>query len=345
MPHPARPTVTLHNVAAAAGVSVATASRVLNGSARTVAAEYRERVLAAAAALRYTVDASAQAMRRTSDSIVLIADDLTTPSIGLMVAAMEREARRADAFVTVSSARGTPERQLETVRQLRALRPRAIVLTSSRFESDVLGGRLLSELLMYQDGGGRVVIVGETDMPFDSISFDDRGSGRALGAHLSATGHHRLVILAGLPERSNLQARVAGFMDGLRAGGVRPESIRVVPCEVSRKGGFEATRTLFADGLGDTDGLLAVNDTIAVGALSALRAEGVDVPSDLSVAGIDNIQLSVDVTPRLTTTALPLEQVGAEAIRLASRAVSPRAVRHLSMTGEVIVRDSTRPRP
>jgi hypothetical protein len=80
VPHAARPTVTLHDVAAAAGVSLSTASRVLGGSSRTVAPEYEQRVLAAAAELRYTADASARAMRRASDAITLLADDLTTPS-------------------------------------------------------------------------------------------------------------------------------------------------------------------------------------------------------------------------------------------------------------------------
>src|SRR5918998_915821 len=79
MPHPARPTVTLHDVAAAAGVSLATASRVLGKSSRTVAPEYQQRVLAAAAALRYTADVSARAMRTAGDSLALVADDLTTP--------------------------------------------------------------------------------------------------------------------------------------------------------------------------------------------------------------------------------------------------------------------------
>lgn len=107
MPHAARPTVPLRDVAKQAGVSLATASRVLGPSSRKVGSEYRERVLAAAAAMGYTVDAAARAMRGTSDSITLIADDLTTPSIATVVAAMEREARTAGAFVTVSSTGGT----------------------------------------------------------------------------------------------------------------------------------------------------------------------------------------------------------------------------------------------
>ena len=342
MPHAARPTVTLHDVAAAAGVSIATASRVLGGGSRRVTPEYEQRVLAAAAALRYTADASARAMRRTSDSITLIADDLTTPSIGIVVAAMERQARTAGAFVTVSSTHGTSQRQLETVRRLQALRPRALVLTSSRIRANALQGRLRNELLAYEGEGGRVVIVGDTDMPFDSIGFDNRGAARAVGRYVAESGHRHVAILAGVRGQATAAARMAGFMEGLQEGGVAARRIRIEHCEVSRQGGFDAAQWLLAEGLRDTDAVLAANDVIAIGAMSALRAAGVSIPADLSVTGIDDIQLAVDVTPRLTTVALPLADVGAEAIRLAT---SERAEpRRLTVHGHLVVRDSTRVR-
>jgi LacI family transcriptional regulator len=342
MPHAARPTVTLHDVAAAAGVSVATASRVLGGSSRKVAPEYEARVLAAAAALRYTADTAARAMRRAGDSIALVADDLTTPSIGMVVAAMEREARTAGAFVTVSATMGAPERQLETVRLLRALRPRALVLTSSRFMAGALGGRLLKELAAYRREGGRVVIVGETDLEFDAIRFDDYGAGRAVGAFLAETGHRRVAIFAGDRGLRTMSNRVAGFTDGLRAGGVAEGAVRVVHCEVSRQGGFDAARLLAAAGMDGRQAVLAVNDTVAIGAMSGFLAAGMNVPEDVSVTGIDDIPLAADVTPRLTTVALPLAHAGAEAIRFAlSAAGEPR---RLIVEGRLIVRGSTRSR-
>ncbi|WP_162907337.1 LacI family DNA-binding transcriptional regulator [Allorhizocola rhizosphaerae] len=344
MPHAARPTVTLHDVAAAAGVSVSTASRVLGGSTRTVAAEYEQRVLAAAAALRYTPDASARAMRRMSDSITLLADDLTTPSIAIVVAAMERQARTAGAFVTVSSTRAVPRRQLEAVRRLRALRPRALVLTSSRINAGALQGRLLNELVAYEREGGRVVLVGDTDMPFDSISFDNFGSARFVGAHVGESGHRRVVILSGPPGHATATARASGFAEGLRAAGVDSRHIRLVNCEVSRQGGFDAARQLIDEGLGDTDAVLGVNDIVAIGAMSALRDAGVAVPGGVSVTGFDDVQLAVDVTPRLTTIALPLAHAGAEAIRLATseRGMEPA---RLTVRGHLVVRDSTKARP
>jgi len=343
MPHPARPTVTLHDVAAAAGVSIATASRVLGRGTHTVAPEYEARVLAAAEALRYTADVSARAMRGSTDSIVLIADDLTTPAIALIVAAMERQSHAVNAFVTVASAHGTPERQLETVRLLRALRPRAMVLTSSRFDAAALDGRLLQELRAYTDDGGRVAIVGSTDMPFDAIRFDDHGAGEILGSYAAHSGHRRVAILAGPADRVNMAARVAGFVAGLRAGGVDEARILRRHCEVSRQGGYDATRALLADGTQAVHAVLAVNDVVAIGAMTALRHAGVRVPEDVSVAGVDDIPLAVDVTPRLTTVALPLQQVGADAIRLV---LGERlAATHATVSGQLIVRDSSRVRP
>ncbi|MEV4172828.1 LacI family DNA-binding transcriptional regulator [Nonomuraea sp. NPDC049709] len=341
MPHAARPTVTLHDVAAAAGVSVSTASRVLGGSTRKVAPEYEARVLAAAAALRYTVDASARAMRRASDSISLVADDLTTPSMGVVVAAMEREARTAGAFVTVSSTMGAAERQAETVRVLRSLRPRALVVTSSRFLASAAEGRLLKELRAYEEEGGRVVMVGETDMTFSSIVFDDYGAGRSMGAFVAEIGHRRVAIFAGSRESRNMADRTSGFIAGLRAGGVDERDIRIIPCEVNRQGGFDAARELAGAGMDGRQAVLAVNDAVAIGALSGFREAGVEVPADVSVTGIDDISLASDVTPRLTTVALPLARAGAEAIRFALG--DSAAPQRLALEGHLIVRDSARP--
>jgi LacI family transcriptional regulator len=341
MPHAARPTVTLHDVAAAAGVSISTASRVLSGSARKVAPDYEARVLAAAAALRYTVDASARAMRRASDSIALVADDLTTPSMGMVVSAMEREARSAGAFVTVSATMGVAERQAETVRVLRSLRPRALVVTSNRFLAAEAEVRLSRELRAYEREGGRVVIVGETDMEFDSIGFDNFRVGQIMGAFVAEIGHRRVAIFAGVRNLRNLADRTAGFVAGLRAGGVEERDIRLVPCEVSRRGGVDAARRLADSGMAGVGAVLAVNDIVAIGALRAFHAAGVAVPGDVCVTGVDDIPLAYDVTPRLTTVALPLAEVGAEAIRVVLGEGG--TGRRMSVEGRLIVRDSTRP--
>lgn len=340
MPHPARQTVTLHDVAARAGVSVATASRVLGHSSRTVTPELEQRVLAAAAALDYTADASARAMRRGSESITLVADDLTTPSIAVVVAAMERQARAGGAFVSVASTHGSPQRQVAAIRRLRALRPRALVLTSGRVGTETAGGQLVQELQAYRDDGGRVVIVGDTDLPFDSISFDNHGAAQLVGRHLGGTGHRRVIVLGGPRGHPATGARVTGLLEGLRETGVARRGISVVHCETSRRGGGDAARAVLATGLGQAEAIAAANDVIAIGALTVLRDAGIRIPEDVSLTGFDDIPLAADVTPRLTTVALPLAEAGAQAIRFATR--EPSGTAHLLMRGQLVVRGSTR---
>lgn len=343
MPHRARRTVTLHDVARRAGVSLATASRVLGGSARQVGDDYRERVLAAASELRYVPDAAARAMRRGSDAICLLTDDMTTPTIALLVAAMERAASAANAFVTVSSTGGSCEGQLRAIEVSRAVRPQALVLTSGRIEAAALGGRLLDALRSYTEEGGRVVVVGETDLPFTRIAFDNRGGARTLGRLVAEQGHRRVAILGGRSDDDTCAERVAGFLDGLADHPGPVTDVRVLPCESSRRGGHDAARSLLAEGA-DVDVLLAVNDVVAIGALAALNAADVPVPERMSVVGFDDIPLAADVTPRLTTLALPFQRVGAEAIR---RATAPegQSSEPLRVAGTTMVRQSLRLRP
>ncbi|GAA2109142.1 LacI family DNA-binding transcriptional regulator [Streptomyces synnematoformans] len=340
MPHGARPTITLQDVARRAGVSVATASRVLGGSARPVGQDYRERVLAAASELHYVPDAAARAMRRGSDAVCLLADDMTTPTIALLIAAMERAASAADAFVTVSSTGGSVAGQLRAIEVARAVRPRALVLTSGRIDAAALGGRLLDALRSYADDGGRVVVVGETDLPFPWIGFDNRGGARTLGRLVAEQGHRRVAVLGGPRGHFNADERVAGFLEGLADCPAPVTDVRVLPCELSRSGGHHAARSLLADGT-VVDVIMAINDLIAIGALAALNAADVPVPEQMSVVGFDDIPLAADVTPRLTTLALPFQWVGAEAIRRAldTDGEEPEPLR---VAGTLVVRQSLR---
>ncbi|MEV6343196.1 LacI family DNA-binding transcriptional regulator [Actinoplanes sp. NPDC051851] len=349
VPHPSRPTVTLHDVARAAGVSLATASRVLGGSDRRVAQEYERRVLAAAAELNYTPDLAARAMRGRTDTVALVADDLATPSMGVVVAAMEREARTVGAFVSVAQTRGVAERQFATVRMLCSFRPRALVLTSARMASTATDQRLIEELRAYQRNGGRVVLYGSIDLPFDTIRIDEIGSARLVGLHLAATGHRRILLLAGTPDRSYAAFRTRGFVEGLRSGGVLPADIRTLPCEVSRAGGFTAIAQLLTGtpaALHDIDAIVAVNDAVAIGAMSACRAAGLRIPADLSITGFDDIPLAADVTPRLATLALPHAEIGTRAVRLALSPTAPHdpPLREV-ITGSFLPRASSAARP
>ena len=124
---------TLHDVAAAAGVSLATASRVLNGSARKVAESYRDRVQAAADELGYTANLSAQATARgTSAIIALLVADIADPYFGQLASGVARGADEAGLVVTIAITERDAARETRLVRALRGQRPRALILAASR---------------------------------------------------------------------------------------------------------------------------------------------------------------------------------------------------------------------
>src|SRR5450432_725714 len=132
-PHPTRSAVTLAHVAGAAGVSIATASRVLNGSSgRTVRGDLQERVMAVAADLGYTANAHAQAMARgTSQIIGLIVNDISDPYFSTIAAGVMRVAE-GRGIVVLGSTRNQPSQELDYVTMLRVQRAKAVVIVGSR---------------------------------------------------------------------------------------------------------------------------------------------------------------------------------------------------------------------
>ena len=152
--HQQRSAATLHDVAREAGVSLATASRVLNGSARKVAESYRERVEEAAARLGYTANLSAQATARgTSAIIALLVADIADPYFGQLAAGVARGADEAGLVVTIAITERDAEREARLVRALRGQRPQGLILAASRTE-DEDGDGVRAELDAFGAMGG-----------------------------------------------------------------------------------------------------------------------------------------------------------------------------------------------
>jgi LacI family transcriptional regulator len=147
-------------------------------------------------------------------------------------------------------------------------------------------------------------------------------------------------VLAGPTSLLTARDRLAGFRAGLREQGIELARDAVVHGAFTRDGGYEAAQELLARAAGATC-VFAVNDVMAVGAMAALRAHGVAVGADLSVAGFDDIAWLRDVVPSLTTVRIPLEQMGVDAMRMVLDD-APAVPRVLSVHGEVVLRDSTR---
>ncbi|WP_439590784.1 LacI family DNA-binding transcriptional regulator [Microbacterium sp.] len=331
---------TLHDVAREAGVSLATASRVLNGSTRKVAESYRERVEAAAARLGYSANLSAQATARgTSGIIALLVADIADPYFGQIASGVARGADEAGLIVTIAITERDPDREVRLVRALRGQRPRGLILAASR----TTGGttpELQQELDALAASGGRIVALGRGIDDVRTVIIDNLAGARALASSLAGLGYRRAVILAAYAGMRTSDDRVAGFTEGFTSGGGEPP--RVYRGGFTRDSGERLMHEALEDGIEPGTLVFGVNDVVAIGALAAIRAAGRSVGHDIALAGFDDIPTGRDVTPALTTVRVPLEAVGHETLRAAVDAdwtVDPAAL-ELS----VELRDSTPPR-
>ncbi|MGM7671738.1 LacI family DNA-binding transcriptional regulator [Microbacterium sp. A93] len=307
---------TLHDVAREAGVSLATASRALNGSTRKVADSYRERVEAAAERLGYTANLSAQATARgTSAIIALLVADIADPYFGELASGVARGADEASLVVTIAITERDPEREVRLVRALRGQRPRGVILAASR-PSPEIAPELAKELDAVTASGGRVVALGVGSDTVRSVCIDNRGGAKALGAALAERGYRQAIVLAAAEGVVTSDARLAGFEDGFTAaGGAQP---RVYRGAFTRDSGTDVMAQALADGIDPGTLVFGISDVVAIGALSAIRASGREVGVDIALCGFDDIPTGRDVTPALTTVHVPLEDVGYESFRAAT---------------------------
>ncbi|MFF2371134.1 LacI family DNA-binding transcriptional regulator [Agromyces sp. NPDC058110] len=335
--------VTLHDVAREAGVSLATASRSLNGSTRTVNDEYRARVLAAAAKLGYTPNLSAQAVARgTSTAVALLVADIADPYFSSIAAGVIGVATAERLIVTMAETDRDPARELELVRAMRGQRPRVIILSGSRTLDDPNSAALEAELGAYEGTGGRVVFISPSDLPFRTLPLANRTGARALATEVHGLGYRWFAALAGPADLRTVHDRLAGIDEGLAAAGCRIADEHLVRCAFTRDGGYEGMRELLERGTGDVQLVFAQNDVMAMGAMSAMRDAGLEPGRDLAIAGFDDIPTVRDVTPRLTSVRVPLERIGAEALRLALRDdASTDASYGADAAVEVVIREST----
>lgn len=333
---------TLHDVAREAGVSLATASRSINGSTRKVNEELRQRVLLAADKLGYVANQSAQAIAKGSASTVaLVVSDIADPYFSSMASGVIRGAEEARLLVTMAMTERSAARELELVRALRGGRPRVLVLTGSRFAGTELEASLVKELTAYEETGGTVVIVSQRSLPFDTVQIDNLAGARDLARALVDQGYRRFAAFTGVSSLLTSSDRLQGFRDGLGEFGLALDDDRVYRTDFTRDGGIAAVDAMLDDGIDDIDCVFAVNDVMAIGALSRLRDRGVSVPDDIAIAGFDDIDTARDVTPALTTVRLPLADVGAEAIHLALTADQRTSVATVTIGGDVVLRAST----
>ncbi len=338
--------VTLQDVADRAGVSLTTASRVVTEGPRKVGKNLADRVNKAVTELGYTANLQARAVATGQSTMIGVAlRDISDPYFSSIAAGLIEVAEAGRLLVCMTSTAAHEDAEREYVALMRAQRARAVVLVGSRSDSAAARDALRAELAAFTRAGGRAASIGQDLLGVDTVLPENRAGAEALARALAALGHRRFAVLAGPRSLLTAQDRTDGFRDGLRAWSVPLEAARVVHGALSRDGGYQAMSEILAAGEPLPGCVFAVSDIMAVGALARLRAAGIDVPGDIALAGFDDIPTLRDVYPPLTTVRLPLKRLGEIAARLVLDGDAPRQPRVVPVPGEVVLRESTLPRP
>jgi LacI family transcriptional regulator len=354
--------VTLADVAARAGVSSATVSRVLNGN-YPVAGSTRERVQRAVAELDYVVNGQARALAAaTSDLVGVLVNDVADPFFGLIASALQAEIGLGAAepgggkLTVVCNTGGSPEAELTYLTLLERQRAAGVVLTGGAVDSPAHTASVTARLVRLAASGTRIVLCGRPALtlpgdtsPLATLAFDNHGGARRLTEHLLSLGHRQIGYVAGPVERSTTGHRLAGHRAALAAHGLGPEfgigaeaDLLTVYGGYDRNAGYDATLELLRRDVGVT-AVVAANDTVALGVCAALRDRGLSIPGDVSVAGFDDLPFSADASPALTTVRIPLQEAGARAGRLVMGRLAPPPGGVATIATELMVRGSTAP--
>jgi LacI family transcriptional regulator len=331
---------TLRDVALAAGVHPATASRALNpGTRLLVGEETARRVAEAAGRLGYRANPVARSLRtRRSNTVGVLIPDLNNPLFPPIIRGIEDRLAERGYVALIGNTDADPGRERLVFDQLRARQVDGFVLATA-----ALGSPILAEAA---EAGLPVVLVNRTarDYPFSSVSVDDEQGVRAAVAHLAALGHARIGHIAGPQDVSTGAARLRGYRDAMGARGlaVGPGDV-VYASGYTVEEGARCGRELLGAGRGLT-AVFAANDMLAVGCYGALDELGLRCPEDASVIGFNDMPFVDRLRPPLSTVRFPHSQVGAEAARLLIERIEAGEggpVKILLLAPELIARGST----
>ena len=327
--------MTVHDVAARSGVSIATVSRALREPHR-VSADTRERVLAAVSDLGYRPNRAAASLRRGRTGVIaLVVPDIENPYFASLTKGAQAIARsRGYGLVVVD----TTEQADVEAEEIAALRPQidGIILASSR-----LPDARLAEAV----SGMRCVLINRdlsaVGFPAPTVTIDERAGGVAAVDHLFQQGHRRIAYVGGPASSWSQQRRARGVREAAASrDGVT--LIEVGNFAADADGGRSAADAALAE---RPTAVIAYNDLVALGLLARWSEQRLRVPSDISLLGFDNTFVAELSSPRLTSVGADLRAFGEEAVGLllehVDGAEGDEAALHRELTPRLVVRDST----
>jgi LacI family transcriptional regulator len=299
----------LKDVAKAAGVSVATVSRMLNGSLDLPAAT-KQRIDDAIASLKYQPNPHARRLSRgRSDTIGLVVPDIANPFFATMVAAIEEAANDRGLAVSLYATLNRTGREVAYLRLIEHNHVDGLVFVTNHPDDGEL-----AELI---NRTGKVIVVDE-DVPLAAVPklfCDNFQGGQLAGRHLAEFGHRHVLYVGGPDAMISTQRRFNGLCEGLRERFGDTVSIRRYSGEYTVACGREMAWRFLEEGMPAT-AIFASSDEIAIGMIEVLREKGISIPEDLSLIGFDDVSPLHLFAPPVTAIRQPVRAIGQRALSL-----------------------------
>ena len=319
--------VTVRDIARVAGVSPSTVSRALT-QPEMVAPRRREQIQRLAAEMGYQPNPAARGLTTgETRNIGVVVPDLENPLFASLVKGTQSRARSGGYAVFVSDSEEDAHLESELLDSL-APRVDGFVLFSPRMRSELL--RQYADRLP-------MVLVNRPVEGIHSLAVDNRDGMRQAVMHLRALGHSVVAHVSGPADSWADETRGEGLRAAAENEGVTIIELGHVAPVFS--GGVSVADRVLSSG---ATAVICYNDLIALGVLSRLTTRGIDVPSQISVIGFDDVPAATLVSPALTTLSAPLKRMGQEAVdRLLVEIAERSSAGHRSFTANLVVRDST----
>jgi len=338
MPTSMKPRTTIRDVARAAGVSLATASRALNRTGR-VSEETVAAVTQAARRLGYFPDAAARSMRtRSSGAIGLLVSDIANPLYARIVTSIESELQAAGYALLIANTHNDGAREKARIDLFRSRRVDGLVLGACQVEAPDYLAQLAEEL---------PVVALDRDLPASGTGVHVDHFHGALQAtrYLLNLGHTRIALLTPGSVLRPGRERIAGFVDAYRERGLTPDP-RLIRAEKSAMDyAFSEALGLLSSSAAPT-AFLCLGTRILSGVLHALRHAGRSVPDDVSVVSIGDTDLSQLFSPSITSLTWDLEAVGRAAAQMLLKRLDGAIAyepEHVVLTTQLVLRESCSP--
>lgn len=325
---------TIYDIAKAAGVSTATVSKVINNTG-SISEKTRSKIHRIMDELKYQPNRLASAMKgKNTYQIALLIPDMDNPIYAQYLKYIEDRGHELGYNIVMCSTDNNPEKEARHIDLMRQKRVDGFII-ASKFTNEALLQELLQDevpVLLFAHDRPEIMV--------DSVTVDDYLGGFMAVEHLISLGHSQIGIIAS--DSISCRERIRGYKSALQKAGIEIDESLIMTCS-SKMEGAEASAMRLLQREGRPGAIFGCNDVMAIGVMQAAKKLRIALPDELSVIGFDNTAMCRIVTPELSSIAMPVQELGRQAMDLLIRKIehNDSVMQRVRMLPELMVRSST----